>query len=75
MAQHDGRDARWGALIKTDPRRAVRALTIVGFENETIEGDNMWDMPHIIEHLKEASLDTKSEVWRRLVDAGVIDAM
>ena len=75
FAQHEERSARWATLIRTDPRRAVRALTIVGFSSETIEGDTMWDTPHIIGHLKTASADTKSEVWRRLVEAGVFNAM
>lgn len=75
VAQHEQRAAKWKVLVRTDPRRAVRALKIVGFSGESIEGDTVWDGPHIIGHLKTESAQPRSEVWRRLVDAGVFDAM
>ncbi len=75
LAQEPERTARWQTLVKTDARRTVRALTIVGFDNETIDGDTMWDMPHIIMHLKNEAQNPKSEVWTRLVNAGVCDAL
>ncbi len=75
MAQHEDRAARWKILVRTDPRRAVRALKIRGFTGESVEGDTLWDGPHIIGHLKTESAQPQSAVWRRLVEAGIFDAM
>ena len=38
LAQEPERAARWQTLVKTDPKRTVRALTIVGFDTETVTG-------------------------------------
>ncbi|RPD61850.1 hypothetical protein L226DRAFT_553092 [Lentinus tigrinus ALCF2SS1-7] len=75
LAQEPTGAARWQTLVKTDPKRTVRALTIVGFDNETVDGDTMWDMPHVLVHLKNEAQNPKSEVWKRLVDAGVYNAL
>ncbi|PIL36837.1 hypothetical protein GSI_00527 [Ganoderma sinense ZZ0214-1] len=50
-------------------------MKIVGFNNESIEGDTMWDASCVIENLVPVSRDTKGEVWRRLVDAGVFTGL
>ena len=75
LAQDPERAARWQTLVKTDPKRTVRALTIVGFDKETVDGDTMWDMPHILVHLKSEAQNPRSEVWKRLVNCGVYDAL
>ncbi|KAI1788979.1 hypothetical protein LXA43DRAFT_1156227 [Ganoderma leucocontextum] len=72
---HEERTSRWKNLIKTDPRRVVRALKVIGLDNETIDGDTMWDTQYVLQQLTPAAADPKSEVWRRLVDAGVFDAL
>ena len=75
LAQEPERAARWQTLVKTDPKRTVRALTIVGFDKETVDGDTMWDMPHILMHLRGEAQNPRSEVWRGLVNSGVYDAL
>lgn len=72
---HEERTSRWKNLIKTDPRRAVRALKVVGLDNETIDGDTMWDTQYVLQQLTPAAADPESEMWRRLVDAGLFDAL
>ena len=74
-AEHEQRMAKWASVVKVDARRTVRAMTIVGFENETIEGDTMWDMPFIINELKPLSVEPTTDAWKRLVSAGVFDAL
>ena len=75
VRKHEESTARWKDLIRTDPPRAVRAMKIVGFNNESIEGDTMWDASCIMENLVPVSRDPKGEVWRRLVDAGVFTGL
>lgn len=75
VAKHEESTARWRDLIRTDPRRAVRAMKIVGFNNESIEGDTMWDASCVMENLMPVSRDPKGEVWRKLVDAGVFTGL
>ncbi|PIL36838.1 hypothetical protein GSI_00528 [Ganoderma sinense ZZ0214-1] len=72
---HEERTSRWKNLIKTDPRRVVRALKVIGLDNETIDGDTMWDTQYVLQQLTPAAADPKSEMWRRLVDAGLFDAL
>ena len=72
---HEERTSRWKNPIKTDPRRAVRALKVVGLDNETIDGDTMWDTQYVLQQLTPAAADPESEMWRRLVDAGLFDAL
>nr|VWP02605.1 N/A [Ganoderma boninense] len=50
-------------------------MKIVGFNNESIEGDTMWDASSVIENLMPVSRDPKGEVWRKLVDAGVFTGL
>ncbi|KAI1788978.1 hypothetical protein LXA43DRAFT_598589 [Ganoderma leucocontextum] len=75
VSKHEESTARWRVLIRTDPRRAVRAMKIIGFKNESIEGDTMWDASCIMENLLPVSKDPKSDVWKKLVDVGVFTGL
>ncbi|KAI0637886.1 hypothetical protein C8Q77DRAFT_1088256 [Trametes polyzona] len=69
------RSVKWKSLVKSDPRRAVRALTLTGFTAESVEGDTVWDAQHIMEALEDVSRNPKGEPWKRLVNAGLVDAL
>lgn len=69
------RSVRWKSLVKSDPRRTVRALTLTGFSAESIDGDTPWDTQHILQELEGISRNAKGEVWKRLVNAGLIGAL
>ncbi|KAM5535715.1 hypothetical protein V8D89_010702 [Ganoderma adspersum] len=75
VSKHEERLVRWRVLVRTDPRRAVRAMKIVGFSNETVDGGTMWDAPYVMENLISLSKDPQSEAWKRLVDAGVFTGL
>ncbi len=69
------RSGKWKSLLKSDPRRVVRALTLTGFSAESIDGDTPWDAQHILLELEGVSKNAKGEVWKRLVNAGLIGAL
>lgn len=66
---------KWADLMEKDPRRVVRALGITTPRGETIEGDTFGDLPHIYDKLRRLSTQSKSKVWRGLVDAGIVTAL
>lgn len=69
------RAVKWKSLVKSDPRRTVRALKLTGFTAESIDGDTPWDAVPILEELGDVAKNAKGEVWERLVNAGLIDAL
>ncbi|KAI0356556.1 hypothetical protein OH77DRAFT_1401044 [Trametes cingulata] len=71
----DAHSARWKELLKSDPRRAVRALQLTGLSAESVEGDTAWDAVPVIEALQDVSCDPQGQVWKRLVRAGVVGAL
>ncbi|KAI0681641.1 hypothetical protein C8T65DRAFT_704053, partial [Cerioporus squamosus] len=75
LTQELERAAQWKTLVRTDAKRTVRALTVIGVDNETVNGDTMLNMPHIIMYLKNEALTPKSKAWTRLMNAGVYDAL
>ncbi|TBU32044.1 hypothetical protein BD311DRAFT_775595 [Dichomitus squalens] len=74
-SMHEERTARWKILVTSDPRRAVRALAVIGLNSETIDGDTLWDTQYVLQQLSPLAADPKSEVWKRLVNAGLFDAL
>lgn len=76
MAQHAERIQRWRGVLQSDPRRAVRTLTIRGMSSESVEGDTALDTPYVIARLGEIVKEKESrDVWVKLVDAGVVSAL
>ncbi|KAI0370195.1 hypothetical protein BV20DRAFT_1019186 [Pilatotrama ljubarskyi] len=75
VSGHAGRSTRWKGLLNSDPRRAVRALQLTGFSAESVEGDTAWDATYIVEALQDVSRSSQGDVWRRLVQAGVVSAL
>ncbi|EIW61881.1 uncharacterized protein TRAVEDRAFT_63442, partial [Trametes versicolor FP-101664 SS1] len=69
------RSVKWKSLVKSDPRRTVRALTLTGFSAESIDGDTPWDALPILQELEDVSKNAKGDVWKRLVNAGLIAAL
>ncbi|KAH9853680.1 hypothetical protein C2E23DRAFT_776471 [Lenzites betulinus] len=75
MDHHDERLQRWKDVVRSDPRRAVRALTIRGFA-ESIDGDTAMDSPYILQELRDITKDsTAYKTWANLVNAGVVEAL
>ncbi|EIW61880.1 uncharacterized protein TRAVEDRAFT_70124, partial [Trametes versicolor FP-101664 SS1] len=76
MATHAERIQRWRDVLQSDPRRGVRTLTIRGMSSESIEGDTALDTPYVIARLGEIVKEKESrDVWVKLVDAGVVNAL
>ena len=75
MQKHAQRIEQWKGIVKQDPRRAVRVLTLKGIDDETIEGDTAMDVMYVIGQLREVSKDAKSDIWKGLVEAGVVPAL
>lgn len=75
MEKHPKRLNFWKATVRSDPRRAVRVLTLNGPNDETVEGDTIWDGVYIIEELQDLAKDAKSQTWKGLVNAGVTVAL
>ncbi|KAI0824621.1 hypothetical protein BC628DRAFT_1377001 [Trametes gibbosa] len=74
FAGHGERAACWKSLIRTDPRRAVRALSLTGYSAESVEGDTALDTPLILDAFENVSQNVQGKVWRHLVNAGLIGA-
>ncbi|RDX53214.1 hypothetical protein OH76DRAFT_1343988 [Lentinus brumalis] len=73
--RHPERIDQWKNLVRTDPRRAVRVLTLSGVNSETIEGDTPVDTQYVIAQLRIVSKEAKGDHWKALVNAGVIGAL
>ena len=63
----------WKATVRSesDPRCAICVLTLNGPNDETIEGDTVWDSVYIIEELQDLAKDAKGQTWKALVNARV----
>ncbi|KAI1788977.1 hypothetical protein LXA43DRAFT_598593 [Ganoderma leucocontextum] len=75
MEKHPKRKNFWNGAVQSDPRRAVRVLTLNGPNDETVEGDTVWDGVYVIEELQDLAKDAKSQTWKGLVNAGVTAAL
>ena len=75
QATYQQRLAQWKDIIRQDPRRAVRVLALNGLGDETVEGDTAMDTMYIISELGSIARDAKSDVWKRLVEAGIVNAL
>ena len=53
----------WKATVRSesDPRCAICVLTLNGPNDETIEGDTVWDSVYIIEELQDLAKDAKGQ--------------
>lgn len=76
MDQHAERIQRWKGIVRADPRRAVRTLTIRGMSAESLDGDTAMDSPYIMSQLMEIAKNREERpVWAKLVEAGVVAAL
>ena len=75
LDKHAERIEQWKGLVKSDPRRAVRVLTLSGLGSETIEGDTAMDSQYVIGQLRTLSREAQGDAWKALVNAGVIGAL
>ncbi|KAM5535714.1 hypothetical protein V8D89_010701 [Ganoderma adspersum] len=75
MEKHPKRMNFWKATVRSDPRRAVRVLTLNANDETVVEGDTIWDGVYIIEELQNLAKDAKSQTWKGLVNAGVTVAL
>ncbi|KAH9853681.1 hypothetical protein C2E23DRAFT_820215 [Lenzites betulinus] len=66
---------KWAELIKSDPRRASRALLLNTPTAESIEGDTFNDLPMLFQELIKASGDAATKTWKGLVDGGIITSL
>ena len=75
MSKHPERINLWKDVVRSDPRRAVRVLTLSGLNAETVEGDTALDTMYVMSQLAGLSRNAKSDAWKALVDAGVTAAL
>ncbi|KAI0332506.1 hypothetical protein GY45DRAFT_1360266 [Cubamyces sp. BRFM 1775] len=66
---------KWSKLIKNDPRRVCRALSLTSPTGETVEGDTFDDIPLIFDNLLPVARVSTEKTWKGLVEAGIVTAL
>ena len=66
---------KWADLIKSDPLRVCRVLTLPSPKGETVEGDTFDDIPLIFDNLLSVAKESTEKTWKGLVEAGIVTSL
>ena len=66
---------KWADLIKSDPLRVCRVLTLTSPKGETVEGDTFDDIPLIFDNLLSVAKESTEKTWKGLVEAGIVTSL